>query len=463
MSAVTSAATPSPTPSAPAAAPPQPSHPPLPKPPRASAAASAAAAAAASAAASSLSSPPPLRRQSEPTPSLNPATPSASLAQKPSANAAAAAPSITMTPATPSVSSSDVDPFSDPIATLERSLSITAMDRSSVGGLTTSGGVAAANGSSNSSSRSESPSGARKSSMRKSPPAPPKPKMSLKEEVEEVKKVNFWGWVDVGFSHSTDDYDRTPIEPEPLTREGAIEVIQMRMEMRKVTQELMQWREEYQKAIDRSHPGQEAPTDAAVLQAFLNRNPPVPPAMYPPPPRRPQYPHPEYPQQMYPRQSPMSTDSAASSAAVGSAANAAAATAQPAQQATTAPPKPPKPSRISTLVAARSNTMGSLERPHSHHEIGAASSSTSSSSAAALPGSPAPPRGAFDLPPRPTITRQQTTGSIPQQATAGASSPGSASTGGGIGSFMGRIVPGARWSWNEAVAQQHKRKQQQGQ
>ncbi|KAI8617958.1 hypothetical protein BC830DRAFT_48163 [Chytriomyces sp. MP71] len=58
-----------------------------------------------------------------------------------------------------------------------------------------------------------------------------------------------WGWVDVGFSHGIDDYDRTPIETDPLTKDGAIEVLQMRMEMRKVTQDLMRWREEYELAL----------------------------------------------------------------------------------------------------------------------------------------------------------------------------------------------------------------------
>ncbi|KAJ3105189.1 hypothetical protein HK100_003931 [Physocladia obscura] len=72
---------------------------------------------------------------------------------------------------------------------------------------------------------------------------------SLREEVAKVKKVNFWGWVDVGFSHGIDDYDRTPIETDPLTREGAIEVLQMRLEMRRATQELLQWRSEYEKAV----------------------------------------------------------------------------------------------------------------------------------------------------------------------------------------------------------------------
>ncbi|KAJ3087179.1 hypothetical protein HK100_008460, partial [Physocladia obscura] len=75
---------------------------------------------------------------------------------------------------------------------------------------------------------------------------------SLLDEVAKVKKVNFWGWVDVGFSHGVDDYDRTPIETDPLTREGAIEVLQMRLEMRRATQELLQWRAEYERAVHSS-------------------------------------------------------------------------------------------------------------------------------------------------------------------------------------------------------------------
>ncbi|KAI9207225.1 uncharacterized protein BJ171DRAFT_293393 [Polychytrium aggregatum] len=58
------------------------------------------------------------------------------------------------------------------------------------------------------------------------------------ESLPAVKKVRFFEWVDVGFTHSPDDYDRNPIACEPLTRSGALEVIQMRMEMRQTTERL---------------------------------------------------------------------------------------------------------------------------------------------------------------------------------------------------------------------------------
>ncbi|KAJ3107100.1 hypothetical protein HDU97_004793 [Phlyctochytrium planicorne] len=169
-------------------------------------------------------------------------------------------------------------------------------------------------------------------------------------EIEKLRKVNFWQWVDVGFSHSSDDYDRNPIDPEPLTKEGAMEVIAMRMEMRRITQDLYRWREEYERttgslfltpstptndeeessennvepqpasaATSTTPSSTSAPTvpplkpkrsasiasaparSSTIVSSFQKRFPPMhPPVQSPPPPRNPQYPHPQYPNQMVP-------------------------------------------------------------------------------------------------------------------------------------------------------------------
>ncbi|KAJ3030323.1 UNVERIFIED_CONTAM: hypothetical protein HDU68_009476 [Siphonaria sp. JEL0065] len=63
------------------------------------------------------------------------------------------------------------------------------------------------------------------------------------------KKVNFWGWVDVGFSHSIDDYDRKPITVDPLTKEDAIEVMEMRLAMKMEVQEMHRWRLEIENSF----------------------------------------------------------------------------------------------------------------------------------------------------------------------------------------------------------------------
>ncbi|KAJ3070716.1 hypothetical protein HDU98_006263, partial [Podochytrium sp. JEL0797] len=51
-----------------------------------------------------------------------------------------------------------------------------------------------------------------------------------------------WGWVDVGFSHSADDYDRKPIVVDPITKDDAIEVMELRMAMKQEMLEMTQYR-----------------------------------------------------------------------------------------------------------------------------------------------------------------------------------------------------------------------------
>ncbi|KAJ3113708.1 hypothetical protein HDU96_003037 [Phlyctochytrium bullatum] len=55
--------------------------------------------------------------------------------------------------------------------------------------------------------------------------------------------VQFWEWVDVEYTHSPADYDRTPITPDPMSKEEAREVVEMRLEMRRVTHELCRQRD----------------------------------------------------------------------------------------------------------------------------------------------------------------------------------------------------------------------------
>ncbi|KAJ3035436.1 hypothetical protein HDV00_003990 [Rhizophlyctis rosea] len=61
------------------------------------------------------------------------------------------------------------------------------------------------------------------------------------------KAVKWVEWVDVGVAHGAGDYDRTPIECEPLSKAGALEVVWMRLEMRKVNEELCREREEVER------------------------------------------------------------------------------------------------------------------------------------------------------------------------------------------------------------------------
>ncbi|KAJ3409847.1 hypothetical protein HDU80_008917 [Chytriomyces hyalinus] len=63
------------------------------------------------------------------------------------------------------------------------------------------------------------------------------------------KKVNFWGWVDVGFSYSAEDYDRKPATVEPLTKDGAMEVMEMRCAMKRISDVMYKWRYDYENNI----------------------------------------------------------------------------------------------------------------------------------------------------------------------------------------------------------------------
>ncbi|KAJ3232800.1 hypothetical protein HDU78_006842 [Chytriomyces hyalinus] len=64
-----------------------------------------------------------------------------------------------------------------------------------------------------------------------------------------TKKVNFWGWVDVGFSYSAEDYDRKPATVEPLTKDGAMEVMEMRCAMKRISDVMYKWRYDYENNI----------------------------------------------------------------------------------------------------------------------------------------------------------------------------------------------------------------------
>ncbi|KAI8837023.1 hypothetical protein BJ741DRAFT_604808 [Chytriomyces cf. hyalinus JEL632] len=64
------------------------------------------------------------------------------------------------------------------------------------------------------------------------------------------KKVNFWGWVDVGFSYSAEEYDRKPATVEPLTKDGAMEVMEMRCAMKRISDVMYKWRYDYENNIN---------------------------------------------------------------------------------------------------------------------------------------------------------------------------------------------------------------------
>ncbi|KAJ3104316.1 hypothetical protein HDU97_009392 [Phlyctochytrium planicorne] len=61
------------------------------------------------------------------------------------------------------------------------------------------------------------------------------------------RRVQFWQWVDVEFTHSLSVYDRTSIATIPLTKEEARDVVAMRWEMRQVTRELYRQRQALEK------------------------------------------------------------------------------------------------------------------------------------------------------------------------------------------------------------------------
>ncbi|KAJ3144530.1 hypothetical protein HK101_002660 [Irineochytrium annulatum] len=254
---------------------------------------------------------------------------------------------------------------------------------------------------------------AKKSSLKRRTPSPAPVDLKAARDISSVnaiRKVNFWQWVDVGFSHSSDEYDRIPIEPEPLTKEGAMEVISMRLEMRRVTQELHRWRDEYERATNPSTPPPStaraagapggAPKDlrkSPSTDDLQRRFPMHPPIQSPPPPRMPQYPHPQYPQHALPR-TPASAFPSTT------------------QQHVNPPAPQPVQRRNST------NTNGVRAR------VGASGAQQNASGGAAAGG--AAVVGAAGL-------RPHSHHDAP----------------GGVGEPV--PVANARWSWNEAVAQQH--------
>jgi hypothetical protein len=376
------------------------------------------------------------------------------------------------------LSSNHEDPFSDPVSVIEMSASKSMQDMSNAA-LESTAQPSLSTTSSVSSSKSLLPTPSTsllKPSLRKNDTASSSPSasaaISASTRLSDPKKVNFWGWVDVGFSHATDEYDRTPIDPEPLTREGAVEVIQMRMEFRKVTQDLLKWREDYENALNAvaatslssstvsstsSHLDNTNGAEVNVMKEFQRMNPPaVPSGGFKGVKRRPQYPKPTYPQQMYPRQKamtvespertesstvrdPSSKDVPATTTPSFPSQAAAAASGLLAWKRPSPPDKPAKPSRLSMLVGASQRPSLSpaqvLERPHSHHDATENFTDTTVSQANSI---------------------------VSSNSSSGPSGSTGSSVAGIMGGFMGRIVPGARWSWNEAVAREHKRAQLSG-
>ncbi|KAJ3398121.1 hypothetical protein HDV05_002712, partial [Chytridiales sp. JEL 0842] len=224
---------------------------------------------------------------------------------------------------------------------------------------------------------------------------------SKNDKDKKLRKVNFWSWVDVGFSHHPQDYDRTPLEPEPLTREAAVEVIQMRLEMRKITTELYKWREDYEAFLANNNSNTSKseseimgappampdtrPSFARESNEFQQKYPPLHPTTHSPPtPRRPQYPHPTYP----PVQTPRTSTTKPSHGGV-----------QRRSTISTSTPSPEPPQA----------PLGILERPHSHH------STTTTTTASNQPQT------------KPSTTSQSSNAPAP-----------------------------VRWSWNEAMAAKHR-------
>ncbi|KAJ3201524.1 hypothetical protein HDU83_007877 [Entophlyctis luteolus] len=312
--------------------------------------------------------------------------------------------------------------------------------------------------------------------------ATPAPAPPSSAEIAKVKKVNFWGWVDVGFSHAVDDYDRTPIETDPLTREGAIEVLNMRLEMRKTTQELLRWREEYEQATQKHAAAQEALAGTATslspepeflegededrmqqqqhlrrtqstmvaterekdLADLVRRYPPVPPAATGEPKASPLYPHPQYPTQLLPRkknsspqlsppkraQSMSSVPTLAGTAAGGSSSLDPLPTTHSSAQISAVPVPRPRPQK--QMFA------GVLERPHSH-----AGNST-------IPQRPQN----FALTPSP-LAQQKSEEESPVALAAAA--PARKRDPSFVAGVAAAAAAGARWTWNEALAREHQK------
>ncbi|KAJ3079782.1 hypothetical protein HDU99_010092 [Rhizoclosmatium hyalinum] len=331
------------------------------------------------------------------------------------------------------------------------------------------------------------------------PPRPSKEAVDSvlsKDEVAKVKKVNFWGWVDVGFSHGVDDYDRTPIETDPLTREGAIEVLHMRMEMRKVTNELQRWREEYELAIngalqsdtltdapatlsptthesfdfpekpdialrraqstaalassfgaDDATPGSQSSNTAAAMAQLLRRYPPVAPSstssLKDSTPATSMYPKPQYPTHLLPRRkqsSPQLTTPSSPSSTTPQRANsmptAALSITTPPPTISTPSSEPPVPRPRPRPQKSGSGLLSGwnvLDRPHSH-------------------------AGTSVL--KPSATPPITPSSLKQSATAGSDAPVPVPRKRDpsfVAGVAAAAAAGARWTWNEALAREHQK------
>ena len=91
------------------------------------------------------------------------------------------------------------------------------------------------------------------------PRLPPPTRSALRKRrssprLSTAKSVRWVEWVDVGSAHAPPDYDRTPIECEPLSKAGALEVVWMRLEMRRYNDELVRERDEMEEML-RNHGG----------------------------------------------------------------------------------------------------------------------------------------------------------------------------------------------------------------
>lgn len=62
-----------------------------------------------------------------------------------------------------------------------------------------------------------------------------------------VKRVSFNEWVDVTLTYPSEEYDRMPIDCDPISTEEAMEVIHMRVAMREHSRRLQQ--QEYERAL----------------------------------------------------------------------------------------------------------------------------------------------------------------------------------------------------------------------
>src|SRR4051812_23845162 len=80
--------------------------------------------------------------------------------------------------------------------------------------------------------------------------------------------INSWGWVDVGFSHSIEDYDRRPLPVEQLTYQAAAEIIEMRAAMTHAYTNMHEWRGTAQDSDDGSDSNDDNATPASALECI---------------------------------------------------------------------------------------------------------------------------------------------------------------------------------------------------